>query len=90
MSRPLLFILFCNDIYLLPYGHLILFADDTTLICMHRNRTFLEYSLTHDMELLNAWLKANQLSLNMTKTVLMTFWNERNIRVEVDKVLQGK
>ena len=30
---PLLFIIFCNDIHLLPlYGHLILFADDTTLI----------------------------------------------------------
>ena len=39
------------------------------------------------MELLNAWFKANQLSLNMTKTVLMTFWDERNIRVEVDSVL---
>ena len=30
---PLLFILFCNDIYKLAlYSHLILFADDTTMI----------------------------------------------------------
>ena len=33
---PLLFILFCNDIKLLPfYGKLVLFADDTTLINQH-------------------------------------------------------
>ena len=29
---PLLFVIFCNDIYQLPiFGKLILFADDTTL-----------------------------------------------------------
>ena len=76
---PLLFILFCNDIHLLPiYGHLILFADNTTLICKHRNRAF----LNHDMELLDAWFKANQLSVNMTKTILMTFWDEGNFSVK--------
>ena len=36
---PLLFIIFCNDIYMLPImGKLILFADDTTLIETHRNK----------------------------------------------------
>ena len=39
------------------------------------------------MELLNAWFKANQLSLNVAKTVLMTFWDDRDIRVEVGGVL---
>ena len=38
---PLLFVIFCNDIYMLPImGNLILFADDTTLIETHRNRKF--------------------------------------------------
>ena len=45
---PLLFILFCNDIKLLPlYGKLILFANDTTLINQHRNKRFLRYSTIH-------------------------------------------
>ena len=64
---PLLFILFCNDIQYLPlYGHLILFADDTTLLSSQRSIKFLKYTLQHDMELLIQWFKANQLSLNMS------------------------
>ena len=35
---PLLFIIFCNDIYLLDtYGSLVLFADDTTLFNKHQS-----------------------------------------------------
>ena len=50
---PLLFILFCNDIQYLPlYGHLILFADDTTLLSSQRTINFLKYTLQHDMDLL--------------------------------------
>ena len=41
---PLLFILFCNDIYNLPlYSHLILFTDDTTMVNSHKNLNYLEY-----------------------------------------------
>ena len=37
------------------------------------------------MELLHMWFRANQLSLNMSKTVLMTFWYNKLIKVEVDR-----
>ena len=79
--RPLLFIIFCNNIHRLPlYGKFILFANDTTLIYYHKG--FLSYSLTHDMELLSDWLKANWLSLYMSKTVAMSFWdNKKNLNV---------
>ena len=66
---PLLFLIFCNDMHLLPlYGQIILFADDTNLLCSHHDRKFLEFMLKHDMELLIFWFRANQLSLNMGKT----------------------
>ena len=72
--RPLLFILFCNDIQLLPtYLKIILFADDTTLLYSHKNAKFLKYALEHDMALLSEWYKANKLSLNVYKTVLLKF-----------------
>ena len=37
------------------------------------------------MELLNNWLRANQLSLNMSKTVAMSFWdNKKNLNVTLE------
>ena len=84
--RPLLFVLFCNDIHLIPiYGHLILFADDTTLLNHHHNRNFLNYMMTHDMNLLTDWFKANQLLLNLCKTVSIFFWPGKfNLSVTID------
>ena len=83
---PLLFILFCNDIKLLPlYGKLILFADDTTLLNSHRNKNFVQYSIVHDIDILMDWFKANQLSLNLTKTVVLYFWDHKDTgRITVD------
>ena len=72
---PLLFILFTNDIYLLStFSSIILFADNTTLFNSAKNTNFLQYSLEHDMSILMDWYKANKLSLNVDKTVLLKFW----------------
>ena len=66
---PLLFLLFCNDIHLLPlYSQLILFADDTTLFNSHKSEIYLEYMLNRDLEMLLDWFRANQLSINLEKT----------------------
>ena len=71
---PLLFLHFCNDIHLLPlYSQLILFADDTTLFNSHRSKIYLEYMLNRDMEMLLDRFRANQLSINLDKTVMMHF-----------------
>ena len=72
---PLLFLLFCNDIHLLPlYSQLILFADDTTLFNSHKSEKYLEYMLNRDLEILLDWFNANQLSI---KTVMMQFWPKK-------------
>ena len=71
---PLLFIIFCNDIYLQElYGSLILFADDTTLYNQHRSSNYLNFMLNQDLAVLDQWFRVNQLSLNPTKSVLMYF-----------------
>ena len=77
---PLLFILFCNDIYRLPtYSRILLFADNTTLIFSHKNIKFFRYDLEHDMSLLMSWYKANKLSLNLGKTVLLKYWPDAKV-----------
>ena len=55
-----------------------MFADDTMLLSSQRSIKFLKYMLQHDMELLIQWFKANQLSLNMSKTTLVQFWPDNN------------
>ena len=71
---PLLFILFCNDIYLQElYGSLILFADDTTLYNSHHSLNYLNFIMSHDLSVLGDWFRANQLSLNPSKSVVMYF-----------------
>ena len=68
-------VIFCNDIHLLPlYGHLILFADNTTLINSQKTDGLLHFMMEHDSRILSEWFKANQLSLNISKMVLMQFW----------------
>ena len=43
--------------------------------------------MTHDMNLLSDWFKANQLSLNITKTNLMMFWQKgKHLKVEMDGI----
>ena len=85
---PLLFIVFCNDIHLLPLiGTLIPFADDTTLLNSSKYKDYLDYLMMHDLKLLDDWFKANQLSLNLSKTVFMNFWQKgKIIQLELDKV----
>ena len=76
---PLLFNIFCNDIYLnVDFCNLVLFADDTTLYASHKNITYLNYMLQTDLNNLDLWFKSNMLSLNISKTNTMTI-NPKNI-----------
>ena len=73
---PLLFIIFMNDLSLLPlYSNIILFADDTTVFDSHKSEKFLKYTLEHNLNFMSEWFKANKLSLNLSKTVGVKFWD---------------
>ena len=83
---PLLFILFCNDIYLQEtYGSLILFADDTTLYNSHHSLNYLNFTLNHDLSVLGGWFKANQLSLNPSKSVAIPIVNTHKFLGTLDR-----
>ena len=85
---PLLFIIFMNDIHLLPlYSNVILFADDTTIFNSHKSQKFLKYSLQHDLNLMIDWFKANKLSLNLSKMIGIKFWdNNTNMTINMDNI----
>ena len=69
---PLLFTIYIND---LPSCDLFskprLYADDTTLTTSAEDPWVLEYKMNYDMNLIQSWLSANKLTLNVKKTKYM-------------------
>ena len=87
---PLLFLIFSNDLHLnLFYTSCILFADDTTIYATHDNDNYLQWSLEHDLQIVADWFCANKLTLNIRKSISMTFTkpghSEKDIKVKIGK-----
>ena len=71
---PLLFLIFTNDLYKnLDHCNAILFADDTTVYKGHRNKNYLRWCIETDLMKITDWFKANKLTVNIDKTVFMSF-----------------
>ena len=65
---PLLFILYINDLVEVSDTlHTILFADDTTVTIEGKNEAELINILNTELQKLNCWLKANKLTINVSK-----------------------
>ena len=69
---PLLFTIYIND---LPSCNLFskprMYADDTTLTTSAEDPCVLEHKMNYDMNLIQSWLSANKLTLNVKKTKYM-------------------
>ena len=69
---PLLFLMYINDLpNCLREASPRMFADDTNITLTAKTLTDLKLAITPELSNLNCWLRANTLSLNMTKTELM-------------------
>ena len=72
--RPLLFLIFCNDLRLnLEYMSCIQFADDTTLFYADKNLDVIKCCVEYDLKLIMDWFRANSLTLNIQKTKYLLF-----------------
>ena len=77
---PLLFILYINDLH--NSSHIlsfICFADDSNLFFTHRDPRILIDTMNRELTLVQSWIQANRLSLNIEKTHSMLFSNTLNI-----------
>lgn len=71
---PLLFTLYVNDLLEgMPEDSLIAFADDTAIISAGKNWETVESNMNIQLDKVFRWLESNKLSLNVEKTVFMTF-----------------
>ena len=76
---PLLFILYTNDLpSSLSHCKTVLFADDTTIYCQGCNLSMVYDQVNIDLDLLSDWFKANQLSVNASKTKYIIFGKHGN------------
>jgi hypothetical protein len=99
---PLLFCIFINDLSRLNLkGEIVFFADDCSLILTGDTYQEVEECANHDLQLIEKWLKANRLILNVKKSnyliinlnhrsindLNIVICNERLIRVTKVKIL---
>jgi hypothetical protein len=71
---PLLFLVFINDLPLLLSDKITsvdLFADDTTLYDINKNKSNLERNLNASLKILEIWCSHNGMQLNTDKTKVM-------------------
>ena len=68
---PLLFLLYINDLHKsVKHSKTYHFADDTNIMQSNKSLDVLSKNLNKDLKSLSQWLKANKLSLNISKTKL--------------------
>ena len=71
---PLLFLIYINDLpNAINNSETNLFADDTCLLSSDSDLKHLETKINSDLAALTSWLKANKISLNITKTEVLLF-----------------
>jgi hypothetical protein len=76
---PLLFIIYSNDIpNAITHRKTVLFADDTTIYCIGKNLHQLQSQMNQDLGQLNNWFRANQLSVNASKTKYMLIGKQQS------------
>ena len=87
---PLLFLIYCNDLYLqLELTTCILFANDTTLFKSHNDPSYLTWCMEHDLNILSEWFKTNKLTLNTNKSVCMFFNCAKREIIPIDISVDG-
>ena len=93
LLRPLLFILFVNDIFQLPFSStssIILYADNILLLCPFKSS--FEISLAQsNVYILSSWVKSNHLMINHSKTkyVIISKKSSTSIHTLLSHLLNG-
>ena len=73
---PVLFLLYINDMYRSSNQvRLVHFADDTTVFASYSDINNVQATVNRELVGVDNWLKANRLSLNISKTSYMIISN---------------
>lgn len=76
---PLLYLIYINDISLLPtVGQTRCYADDTTVSYNTESEEIAKLNITNDLGLLNEYMRMNKLTLNIGKSNFIFFHSRRH------------
>ena len=85
---PILFILYINDLYeIIPRGEIVSYADDTSIIVTGNSWVDVRKIAESKLTLIAKWLNTNYLTLNVNKTLYMTYGSYKD-SVPIDFDLQ--
>ena len=89
---PLLFLLYINDLYkCVKFSTPRHFADDTNLLFINSSLKQMKKHINIDLALLSSWLRANKISLNVSKTEVLIFRHpNKPINYDLRIKLDGK
>ena len=88
--RPLIFLLFVNDLHLnLNTADCIQFADDVTLVFVHRNQNYLQFCVESKLATVQDWFNANKLTLNVGKSSYLLFQGNNHPKAQFRIVING-
>ena len=90
MLRPLLFLIYINDLHVaIKYSEVHHFADDTNLLNFNSCVKSINKQVNYDLQNLSDWLKVNKTSTNVGKTVLFTSF-KKQLGCDLKITLNGK
>ena len=88
---PLLFLLYINDLsFACKRTFPVLFADDSNLFLSGKNTDQVQQMINDELKDIVIWLRANKLSLNISKTHYMLFSNKKIIQPNVTIEINGQ
>ena len=89
---PLLFLVYINDLHAaIKYSEVHHFADDTNLLNFNSCVKSVNKQVNYDLKNLSNWLKANNISLNVSKTELVLFTSsKKQLDCDLKIKLNGK
>ena len=84
---PLLFLMYINDLpNCLRVAAPRMFADDTSITLSAKTVADLKLAVTSELNNLTCWLRANKLSLNVTKTELMIIGSRQRLNAQCEEI----
>ena len=90
---PMLFLICIKDInQAIKFIRVHHFADDSNLLLVDNSLKKISKHINHDLKLLTAWLRANRISLNTSKTKILLFRpkSKRNITKHLNLRISGQ